>query len=61
METTHCPRCSSGVVSISLTMSGERVVLHSCNTCDFRFWNRDGQAVELASVLALAERRKARV
>lgn len=49
--TSACPRCSSSLVEIRLDQAGRMMVMRSCSTCDTRWWQRDGKAVALRSVL----------
>ena len=55
----QCPQCQSRqMVEISLSVSGERVTLKSCSSCDLRWWEGyDGQ-VPLAQLLQLAARER---
>ncbi len=46
-----CPRCSASLVEIRLDQAGRSMVMRSCSTCDTRWWQRDGEAVALRSVL----------
>ena len=46
-----CPRCSSSLTEIRLEQAGRMMVMRSCSTCDSRWWQRDGQDVDLGSVL----------
>lgn len=54
-----CPRCSaSHLVEIGLTIQERRVTLHSCSACDTRWWDQDGEQVQVGRVLELATVRK---
>ncbi|MFQ5516218.1 MAG: hypothetical protein ACE5E8_01475 [Acidimicrobiia bacterium] len=55
-----CVNCGSeDAIEIDIKLPDDtRVTFYSCHHCDSRWWNRDGVAVELGSVLDLA--RKAR-
>jgi hypothetical protein len=46
-----CPRCSSSLTEIRLEQAGRMMVMRSCSTCDSRWWQRDGQDVDLTAVL----------
>ena len=50
-----CPNCHTReMVIIEMVVSGERVALHSCSSCDLRWWeSRDGM-LTLSGVLDLA-------
>jgi hypothetical protein len=48
---TVCRRCSSSLTEIRLEQAGRMMVMRSCSTCDSRWWERDGEAVDLTSVL----------
>ena len=50
-----CPRCArSMLVEIALTMKERKVTMRSCSKCDSRWWDSDGEALELRNVLDLA-------
>lgn len=38
MSATKCPCCPHALVSISITISGERRTMRSCSRCDYRGW-----------------------
>lgn len=50
-----CPNCETReMVVIEMTVSGEPLALHSCSSCDLRWWeNREGM-LSLSGVLDLA-------
>lgn len=49
-----CPNCRSReLVEIRLQLHSEKVTMHSCPTCERRWWDRGGQPVGLRSVLDL--------
>ena len=51
----QCPQCQSRqMVEISLSVSGERVTLKSCSSCDLRWWEGYHGQVPLAQLLQLA-------
>jgi transposase-like protein len=58
MAALECPQCGSrNVININLTMEdGEPVSFYSCHACDKRWWNRDGEPIDLPNVLELAKR-----
>jgi transposase-like protein len=58
MAALECPQCGSrNVININLTMEdGEPVSFYSCHSCDKRWWNRDGEPIDLPNVLELAKR-----
>jgi Zn-finger nucleic acid-binding protein len=47
-----CPRCRSAVIEIRASLVGSRFTMHSCPTCETRWWDRDGELVGLERVLA---------
>ena len=53
-----CPNCQTReLVVIEMMVSGEPVALHSCSSCDLRWWEtRDGM-LSLSRVLDLATTR----
>ncbi|MEN3315978.1 MAG: hypothetical protein V7605_2212 [Acidimicrobiaceae bacterium] len=49
-----CPSCrSTALVEIRLTLHDQLVTMHSCSTCERRWWDKAGQLVSLPSVLEL--------
>jgi transcription elongation factor Elf1 len=53
-----CPRChTKQLVVIDLDMGGERLSLHSCSSCDLRWWQGPDGRVPVEGVLQLASRR----
>jgi len=65
MSVARCPRCPNTLVSISITIGGERRTMQSCSRCGHRGWyageSSTGQKpVELAGVLAaISDERRA--
>lgn len=53
-----CPACGSdSVINITLTtQGGDPIAFHSCHSCDRRWWNKDGEQIDLSNVLELAKR-----
>ena len=50
-----CPRCTtSRLVEIVVTLRGQRVTMHSCSTCDSRWWESEGETMALPQVVELA-------
>ena len=53
-----CPGCrNGGLVEIGMMLEDVRVTMRSCSRCETRWWDRDGEAVGLRSVLAMVPRR----
>ena len=49
-----CPICRRHrLVEIRVDLGDAEVTLHSCSACDARWWDRDGEPLSLADVLAL--------
>ncbi|MGI8984581.1 MAG: hypothetical protein ACR2HM_08645 [Acidimicrobiales bacterium] len=49
-----CPTCrSTTLVEIGLNVADQLVTMHSCSTCESRWWDRGGERVSLPSVLEL--------
>jgi len=47
-----CPHCRSAVLTeIGVSLVGSRFTMHSCPTCETRWWDRDGELVGLDRVL----------
>lgn len=63
MAELECPKCgSANVININLTTeTGEPISFYSCHECDNRWWNRDGEPIDLPEVLELAKRTKRQV
>lgn len=53
-----CVNCGSEeAIEIDIKLQDDtQVTFYSCHRCDSRWWNRDGEAVALDSVLDLARR-----
>jgi len=43
--------CRGNLVSITMYVRGEPVIMTSCSTCDRRTWARGGEHVDLRSLL----------
>ncbi|MDP8937348.1 MAG: zf-TFIIB domain-containing protein [Actinomycetota bacterium] len=53
-----CPNCRSArLVEIAMNLSAHRVTLHSCPSCEGRWWDREGETIGLRSVLDLVAAR----
>ena len=53
-----CPSCrSTRLVVIEFVVRGESVRMLSCPGCDTRWWERNGELVDLRGVLDLASDR----
>ena len=53
-----CPTCrSKELVEIGLRLHDQVVTMHSCSTCENRWWDRGGDPVSLPSVLELVATR----
>lgn len=49
-----CPTCRSvELVEIRLTVRDKLVTMHSCSTCENRWWDSEGRRLSLPSVLEL--------
>ncbi len=50
-----CPVCRDReLVEIDLTVGGRPVTLHSRSRCDTRWWDADGEQIQLRTLLDLA-------
>jgi len=50
-----CPNCHTRqLVVIEMHVSGEHVALHSCSSCDLRWWETHEGMLSLSRVLDLA-------
>jgi transposase-like protein len=53
-----CPSCGSDqVMSISMSLDEDAVRFRSCHACESKWWERDGSAISLQSILTLVPRR----
>lgn len=53
-----CPNCKKArLVEINLTIAAHTVTMRNCSACDSRWWQSDGEPVELPGVLELASQR----
>ncbi|CAN5576395.1 hypothetical protein BH18ACT1_BH18ACT1_10670 [soil metagenome] len=48
---TRCSRCRAPLVEISMSVDGAEVTMSSCSGCDLRTWRKDGESVDLPTVL----------
>ncbi len=57
----QCGTCgANNVIEIELTLpDGTEVKFCSCHQCEARWWNRDGEELELEAVLDMARRPRA--
>lgn len=54
-----CPTChTSLLVEIAVDLGARQVTMRSCSACDRRWWDSEGDALELRGVLALASARR---
>jgi transcription elongation factor Elf1 len=54
-----CPVCNTKrLVEIGINLGDSAVTLHSCSKCETRWWERDGERVEVDGVLTLAAGRR---
>jgi transposase-like protein len=50
-----CPHCRAAVlVEIGVLVAGNRFTMHSCPSCETRWWDLDGGKVALDQVLTTA-------
>lgn len=48
----RCPHCRAAVlVQIAVSLAGSRFTMHSCPSCENRWWDRDGELVALDRIL----------
>ena len=53
-ETGNCPECRTGdLVTITMTVAGRDLAFTTCHYCEAKWWKRDGEPVELGSVIDL--------
>ena len=47
-----CAHCRADVlVEIRVTIAGTQFTMHSCPSCEIRWWDSDGEKVDVTSVL----------
>ena len=57
-SSTRCPDCrSTEVLTVTLTVDGSPISFARCNACDWKRWNRQGETVDLSTVLSEASSR----
>ena len=50
-----CPRCKkSTLVEIALTIGKRPVRMRNCSACDSRWWDTEGEALQLSGILEMA-------
>ena len=47
-----CPACDVELVTITMTVDGNDLVMESCQTCDERRWHLAGEKIDLQQALA---------
>ncbi|HZQ26793.1 MAG TPA: hypothetical protein VFA94_03740 [Acidimicrobiales bacterium] len=54
----RCPKCRHvRLVEVALTMGQRKVTMRSCSRCDTRWWDSEGESLNLPRVLELASTR----
>ena len=49
-----CPSCrNSELIIIAMTVDGTELAFSTCHQCEAKWWFKDGNAVELSSVIGL--------
>jgi hypothetical protein len=48
---TDCPACSNRLVTINMKLVDSELLMRSCSRCDRRFWQVNGEDIELIGVL----------
>ena len=50
-----CAQCRADIlVEIRVTIAGATFTMHSCPSCETRWWDQDGEKVEVTKILAVA-------
>ena len=53
----HCPQCKGeDCVQIEINLEEETVQFSSCRRCEAKWWEREGDTIDLSDVLSLAEK-----
>jgi hypothetical protein len=54
-----CPECNAGdVITISMSVADTDLAFSTCHLCEAKWWHRDGEPVELRSILGLVATRR---
>ena len=56
MATQHpnCPSCETAeLITISMIVAGTELAFSTCHQCEAKWWFKDGNPVELSSVIGL--------
>jgi transcription elongation factor Elf1 len=54
-----CPVCSKRrLVEINVNVGEKRITMHHCSACTARWWDADGERVQLPEILELATVRR---
>jgi hypothetical protein len=51
---TTCPTCRSTVIEVPVEIGSEPLTIIRCSHCDSHRWERNGEVVDLVTVLDLA-------
>ena len=55
----HCKNCRGAqLVLVDISLKGESLRMHSCSRCDTRWWECNGERIELDGVLDMATVRR---
>lgn len=49
----RCRKCGRSTVQVTVRVADEMLLLSSCSACDLRVWERDGEVLDLTTVLDL--------
>lgn len=56
-DSTNCTSCGRGdLLTVTFDTEGTLVLFRVCSLCEARWWERDGAALDLSSVLPLVAR-----
>jgi len=51
-----CAHCRADVLfEIRVTIAGTQCTMHSCPSCETRWWDSDGEKVEIGDLLAVVD------
>jgi len=54
LQRPNCPACqTSELITISMIVTGTELAFSTCHQCEAKWWFKDGNAVELSSVIGL--------
>jgi hypothetical protein len=54
----NCPQCKTGdLVTITMAVADDELSFTTCHFCEAKWWSRNGEPMQLSSVLGLVSRK----